>query len=124
MDKIIEIINENLNRYVSKLEIVTNNIANIETPNYKRREIVFEDVLEEAKLRLKTSNEKHIKGIKSSYSNGKIIIDQSSPSRADGNNVVLEKEIKDLNEIQLMYQSLIKMLNYVLRGRKISIGGK
>jgi flagellar basal-body rod protein FlgB len=124
MDKIIEIINENLNRYVSKLEIVTNNIANIETPNYKRREIVFEDVLEEAKLQLKTSNEKHIKGIKSSYSNGKIIIDQSSPSRADGNNVVLEKEIKDLNEIQLMYQSLIKMLNYILRGRKISIGGK
>jgi flagellar basal-body rod protein FlgB len=124
MDKIIEIINENLNRYVSKLEIVTNNIANIETPNYKRREIVFEDVLEEAKLQLRTSNEKHIKGIKSSYSNGKIITDQSSPSRADGNNVVLEKEIKDLNEIQLMYQSLIKMLNYVLRGRKISIGGK
>jgi flagellar basal-body rod protein FlgB len=124
MDKIIEIINENLNRYVSKLEIVTNNIANIETPNYKRREIVFEDVLEEAKLQLRTSNEKHIKGIRSSYSNGKIITDQSSPSRADGNNVVLEKEIKDLNEIQLMYQSLIKMLNYVLRGRKISIGGK
>jgi len=124
MDEIIEIINENLNRYVLKLEIVTNNIANIETPNYKRREIVFEDVLEEAKLQLRTSNEKHIKGIKSSYSNGKIITDQSSPSRADGNNVVLEKEIKDLNEIQLMYQSLIKMLNYVLRGRKISIGGK
>jgi flagellar basal-body rod protein FlgB len=124
MDKIIEIINENLNRNVSKLEIVTNNIANIETPNYKRREIVFEDVLEEAKLQLRTSNEKHIKGIRSSYSNGKIITDQSSPSRADGNNVVLEKEIKDLNEIQLMYQSLIKMLNYVLRGRKISIGGK
>jgi flagellar basal-body rod protein FlgB len=124
MDEIIEIINENLNRYVSKLEIVTNNIANIETPNYKRREIVFEDVLEEAKLQLRTSNEKHIKGIKSSYSNGKIITDQSSPSRADGNNVVLEKEIKDLNEIQLMYQALIKMLNYVLRGRKISIGGK
>jgi flagellar basal-body rod protein FlgB len=124
MDKIIEIINKNLNGYVSKLEVVTNNIANIETPNYKRREFVFEDILNEVKIQLKTTNEKHIKGIRSTYSNGKIVIDQSFSSRVDGNNVILEREIKDLNEILLMYQSLIKMVNYILRGRKISIGGK
>lgn len=120
----LNIIGKNLSNLKLKLEVISNNIANLNTPNYKRKDIVFDDIFNDIKLKMKITHPGHKEGSVSYVSTKKVVIDNTFPERADGNNVILEKEVKELNEVQVFYQSLIKMLNYILRGRKIVIGGR
>jgi len=108
-----------------RAEVIANNIANVETPNFKRKYVVFENALQEAlegkHLQLKRTDPKHITG--SLSVSPRIDTDSSTTMRNDGNNVDIDREMTELASNTLRYRvlaslasRLIERYNVVLRG--------
>ena len=92
---------------------ITHNIANENTPNYKRKIVTFEDQLKQSiknnKISLRTTNEKHI-GISKDSFNPLELEDKSVSYRIDGNNVNIDTESADLAKNTIMYDALTKQI--------------
>lgn len=92
---------------------ITQNIANENTPKYKRKIVSFEDQLKESiqknRISLETTNEKHIGVSKNNFS-PKTIKDPSTSYRIDGNNVNINTESADLAKNTIMYDALIRQV--------------
>ena len=93
-------------------ELISNNIANQDTPGYKRQDISFETELQQAlKFSKYTSVDDKVSNIKLSRLNGKQYTDYGNYSyRLDGNNVDPEQEQVKLASNQLKYQGLMNSL--------------
>ena len=94
-------------------ELLTNNIANVSTPNYKRKDLDFESVLQG-----ELAGEKNLsKGVKKANQNletldAQVYTDNASLSyRLDGNNVDINTEEARLAENQIKYQALVDLMN-------------
>lgn len=90
-------------------EAISNNIANVSTPGYKRQDVAFEAELEKAlgKNRYKSMDEK-VADIKTSELTARPYLDSANYSyRLDENNVDIENENVMLAENQLKYQGLL-----------------
>lgn len=88
--------------------VIGNNIANVDTPGYKRQDVAFEDVL---KRELKSSKydtlQKAVDNVSLNKLEGRTYIDYASYSyRLDGNNVDIDTENVELASEQLRYQTL------------------
>lgn len=117
-------INTNIYNYVNILdkaadasnlrnELITNNIANVDTPNYKRKDLDFESVLQ-AELAGEKSLQKAVKNANKDLSilDPQVFTDNSSLSyRLDGNNVDINTEEAYLAENQIKYQTLVDLMN-------------
>ena len=92
---------------------ITHNMANENTPNYKRKLVSFEDQLKQSitnkRVTLKITNERHIDNGTNSF-NPKIVTDNTLSYRLDGNNVNIETEAANLAKNSLMYDALIKQV--------------
>lgn len=94
-------------------ELITNNIANVDTPNYKRKDINFEAILQ-AELAGGGSLDKAVKAANEDLStlDPQVFTDNSSLSyRIDGNNVDIATEEAYLAENQIKYQALVDLMN-------------
>ncbi len=94
-------------------ELLTNNIANVSTPNYKRKDLDFETVLQG-----ELAGEKNLsKAVKKANQNletldAQVYTDNASLSyRLDGNNVDINTEEARLAENQIKYQALVDLMN-------------
>lgn len=104
---------KSLDTYTKRAEALANNIANVNTPNYKRKDVQFESFLEKAiyedgrsLVGIKT-DKKHFKiGFDDSLSEieGKLIEENSTTMRNDGNNVDIEKEKVEQAKNNIRYQ--------------------
>ena len=88
--------------------VIGNNIANVDTPGYKRQDVAFEDVL---KRELKSSKydtlQKAVDNVSLNKLQGRTYTDYASYSyRLDGNNVDIDTENVELASEQLRYQTL------------------
>lgn len=97
-------------------EIISNNIANADTPGYKRQDIAFEAVLKEALGKCRHISmddmDDRVAALRNRALNGKLYTDYESFSyRLDGNNVDPENEQVMLAENQLKYQGLLASIN-------------
>lgn len=94
-------------------EAISNNIANVDTPGYKRQDVAFESVLKSAmgSSRYNTTDAK-VASIKSDRLAPRVYTDYANYSyRLDGNNVDVDNENVMLAENQLKYQGLISSIN-------------
>jgi flagellar basal-body rod protein FlgB len=87
-------------------KVVSKNIANIGTVNYKREDVVFKDLLADNMASLKTTNSKHI-GQNNFESENKIVPDNSREMASGINNVNIDEEMAELakNSIQFKFVS-------------------
>jgi flagellar basal-body rod protein FlgB len=76
-------------------KVAASNLANASTPGFKRREVSFEDQLEQAARGGRFEPE--------------VTVDRS-PGDADGNNVVSEDEVGALTRVELTYQALTRAM--------------
>ena len=92
-------------------ELLTNNIANVSTPNYKRLD--FESVLQ-AELGGEKDLSTAVKNANKSLEtlDAQVYTDNASLSyRLDGNNVDINTEEARLAENQIKYQALVDLMN-------------
>ena len=94
-------------------EAISNNIANVDTPGYKRQDVAFESVLQQAlgNNRYESMDDK-VANVNLSRLRGRAYVDYANYSyRLDGNNVDIENENVMLAENQMKYQGLISSIN-------------
>lgn len=82
---------------------IASNIANIETPGYRRLDIKFEDMLDKA---LRSSDPKDLMGIEP-----EIYQPQNTPIKSNGNDVSLEAEIGEMLKNSLRHTAYVRLLN-------------
>lgn len=118
-------INSNIYDYVNVLdkaadaswmrqEAISNNIANVNTPGYKRQDVSFEDGLQEAisNSRYRSTDEK-VANLSKADLRIRSYTDSSGFSyRLDGNNVDIDTENAALARNQLKYNALVDSINH------------
>lgn len=89
-----------------KQRIISDNIANYETPGYKAKSVAFQQELEQAEQK----NAGRSNGDKIKFK-AVVTTDDSSSIRPDGNNVNMEKESLELWRSYAQYNYLSDKLN-------------
>lgn len=97
-------------------EIISNNIANADTPGYKAKDLNFEAFLQrslnqEESLELMTTNERHIKESSSNQDNSIEVLDSSLQMRLDQNTVDIEQEMGKLLQNSLYFDGVSLQLS-------------
>ena len=116
---------ENAINYANtKQKVISQNIANVDTPNYKAKEVTFKDTLNQT-MEAKITSDKHIPYTASNSSSTKIVTKTGVSYNNNGNSVDMDKEMTDLATNQIYYNALIdrisgkfNSLETVIRGGK------
>ena len=109
--------------------LLASNVANLETPGYKSRDLVFEDALGEAMKAqlpgpLTVTNTKHMDGSRSlplEMVRPELILSATPDAALDGNTVNLETEMAKLAENQVAYQAYTQMISHKFQALKAAI---
>ena len=114
----LRVISKSLGVLAQKQKVLSNNIANVDTPGFKRSNVDFQQVLKQTVenqsrggLSLCTTDPKHLSLSQNSSDFIPVIKDMSSTYRKDGNNVDIEKEIVEINKNSLLYNSAVTFAN-------------
>jgi flagellar basal-body rod protein FlgB len=109
-------------------EVIANNIANVETPGFKKSIVAFENVLQTtlkkqrfSRLMLKT-HDNHLPGL-TRLPEPKIITVANTGMRNDFNNVDIDQEMAQLAKNSIYFQALAEQLNRQFTGLKNVISG-
>ncbi|MBQ5431015.1 MAG: flagellar basal body rod protein FlgB [Lachnospiraceae bacterium] len=90
--------------------VISNNLANVDTPTYKRKDVHFQDILQDELMKTKYSNlDQAVKSLDYNGDdlNGELYTDaQGFSYRIDKNNVDVDTENVELASEQLRYQAL------------------
>ncbi len=107
----INVLNKSADASWQRNTVITNNIANADTPNYKRQDVEFESYLYEA-VNGNDSLDEVVNNIDLDTLNTTTYTDKSNLSyRADGNNVDINTENVELAKNQLKYYTLMDSMN-------------
>ncbi|MCR5216867.1 MAG: flagellar basal body rod protein FlgB [Lachnospiraceae bacterium] len=110
----INVLNKAADVKVYRNEVISNNIANVDTPNYKRKDVLFEENLQRAlenasdgmgsaaTLKQKVANIDLNQAKEVTY-----ICHSGLSYRQDGNNVDMATEQTELAANQIQYQALV-----------------
>ncbi|MBW3542166.1 MAG: flagellar basal body protein [Planctomycetes bacterium] len=95
--------------------VTSHNIANVNTPGYRRLEVHFEDALAE---QLRGGGAFDPEGVRP-----EIVEDRSGTYRRDGNNVDINQEMARLNKNTLLHNTWVQILSSQLATMRRSITG-
>jgi len=112
-------------------QILGNNLANSDTPNFKARDINFADVLKNELagitrsegLKLVNTNSAHLKG-KVSIEDPKLLYRIPDQPAMDGNTVDGDIELSELTKNSVFTESALTMLGGTIRSRMSAITGQ
>ena len=126
------ILEKSLDLRSKRHQVLSANIANMDTPNYKAFELVIEDELKKPPghtggIKLARTDERHLPI--SPGSRDDVKLSQAKPPeftlRGDGNTVDIDKTMGDLAENTLLYKTLAQLISKKFLGLKNVIqGGK
>lgn len=102
-------------------ELIANNIANVDTPNYKRQDINFEAQLRRAlgESRYESVDAK-VGHLSSDELKARVYTDSANFSyRVDGNNVDIDTENVELASNQIKYNGIMTSINHEFSNLKM-----
>ncbi len=107
-------------------EAISNNIANVDTPNYKRQDVSFETELQHAlgasKFRSLDDKVSALNGERLSPIEPRTSFDHAGFSyRLDGNNVDIDTENVELASNQIKYNALVQSIDQEFKNLKAVI---
>ncbi|HHT9126575.1 MAG TPA: flagellar basal body rod protein FlgB [Candidatus Brocadiia bacterium] len=117
-DKQLGLLEKVIDASVIRHKVIANNIANVNTPGYKRLDTSFET---ELKAALKGSGSSDISSIKP-----KVVVaknTEKTSQRNDGNNVNIEEEVSELVKNALSYNVFVQLMSKKFAMLKSAIGG-
>ncbi|MFA5524463.1 MAG: flagellar basal body rod protein FlgB [Tissierellales bacterium] len=94
---------------------ISENIANVNTPDYKRKTVDFEGILknelENGKLKLYTTNKRHIEVSVGNGLNSVIMENRNLAVRRDGNSVNIDIEIAERAKNEIYYNAISRQVS-------------
>ncbi|MHC0038134.1 flagellar basal body rod protein FlgB [Pseudoneobacillus sp. C159] len=126
----VNLLHAALNASSLRQDVISNNISNAETPGYKSKQVVFEEILKQH-----VTNQMSFKGIRTDSRHLQIgrQMDLPSPQTVEltetvvqnsGNNVDIEEEMTRLSKNALWYYTLTQQLNSEFQKLSIAIKGR
>ena len=88
---------------------IANNVANVDTPGFKAAEVRFEDALKTAVSRSQAGGTINQTDLNASASRSTLV--DATSTRADGNNVDIDREMEMLGEANLNYSALTQVMS-------------
>ncbi len=115
-------------------QVLSNNIANVNTPQFKRSDVVFGDQLQQAldkedkkgakRLALQTTNPRHLSPT-AGASGPRVVRDDTVSMRTDGNNVDIDREMAEVAKNSIFYQANAQQLSrYYATLKSVITGGR
>ena len=116
-------------------EVISDNIANVNTPNFRKSDVNFEDMLArelygekppEGQLQMVRTHDKHLphKALPV-HAEPTVVTDETTTMRTDNNNVDIDVEMANLAKNQLYYNALATQLGgYVTKMRNAITSGQ
>jgi flagellar basal-body rod protein flgB len=108
-----------LDAYSMRNESISSNLANVNTPNYKRKYVKFEEYLtasyDKQHLKGATTNTRHIEIPSFSRTAPFLATDNSVSTREDGNNVNLDTEEVDSVKNYISYSMVADQISSYLK---------
>lgn len=103
--------------------VLSENIANINTPGYKRKDVVFDTMLEDflsgSRASLVTTNPKHMGG--AVIGEPTVSVEDRTNLRLDGNNVNIDTEMAEIAQNSIKYNAMTTDVNNQIRRLKAAI---
>ena len=126
LDKIFSSVNtlqQGLNASWLRNEVISNNIANVDTPGFKASHVRFEEIMAEAtgsgagSLSMAVTDERHLGGAAGTLANiePQVLKDESTSVRLDGNNVNIDNEMVELAKNSINYFTTVSKINSEFR---------
>lgn len=107
-------------------KVIANNIANVNTPGFKKSEVSFEDKLQQAlagtHLPLAVTNSRHLSGASdASLPMPEVYTVVNTTMRQDGNNVDIDQEMALMAENNIYYNAVAQQISNYFAGLKTAI---
>ena len=116
-DQTLEAAESYMGRLVQRQQIVASNLANIDTPGYKTKDISFhatmQELLSDSSMALRTSRPEHAGEWNPLPQRVQVFEVQGLPSQPDFNNIDLDKEMLKLSETAFGYS----LMSQIVRGK-------
>lgn len=111
-DTTMNVLEQSMDYSTKRNAVISNNIANVDTPNFKSQDVVFKNVLDDALkgLELKRTHPKHIPHTANNES-FKVITNRNTLYNHNQNNVDIDKEMANLAKNQIYYRGLVDRMN-------------
>ncbi|WP_127580597.1 flagellar basal body rod protein FlgB [Paenibacillus koleovorans] len=108
-------------------KVISNNVANVDTPYFKRSDVVFEDLLQQ-ELQTQTiegyrTDPRHIPIGRKTTVSPEVMRDEKSLMNNNFNNVDIDYEMTLLAKNQLRYNVLMTQVNHDLKMFRTAING-
>lgn len=126
--KSVDLLHRGLSTLSLRREVIANNIANADTPNFKRSDVSFEHSLQQALKSetepqdvLKTTDPRHIQlsqHIDYRTVKPRVRLDYLTQSQNNGNNVNVEEELVSADQTQMLYSLLSRSVTFEFKQMK------
>ncbi len=116
LDKNVVLLSKLLDLTASTNKVIANNIANVNTPGYKKSEVSFEKELLKA---VETKNVDKVKNIQESIS-----LSKDKSTKKDGNNVDLDQELVTFYQMSDRHNIYLEILSKKFKGMIAAIHGR
>jgi flagellar basal-body rod protein FlgB len=107
----------------TKNKVISKNIANIGTENYKRQDVDFKSILSENMGQMKATNPKHLKLTQNNKPEFEISKDNSLDNVSGVNNVDIDQEMSELAANSLQFRFASRKIGDYYRGLQNVIRG-
>lgn len=131
--KTFYLLEKGLDASLVRQQVISDNIANVDTPGFKRTEVTFESQMQRAlnseqepRFPVNLTQKGHIDFFKPlDYRDvrAKLVIEHFTNYRNDKNNVDIEKEISDAVKNSLKYKAMTQRLNSSFRAMEMVLQG-
>lgn len=112
-DSITALIEAGIRAESLRQKAIANNVANLETPGYRRIDVKFEELLAKS---LDSSGSVDLSKLEP-----QIYRPKQTPVKSNGNDVSLESEVGEMIKNSLRYTTYIRLLNKKYRGIELVI---
>lgn len=120
----INVLNKSADASWTRNQLLSNNLANASTPNYKRKDIEFQTYLAR-QLQGSGSLDQKVSGVDLNSIEPTVYTDHSSLSyRLDGNNVDVDTESANLAQNQIRFNALMDSMTSEFNRIKLAITSK
>ncbi|MCR4419879.1 MAG: flagellar basal body rod protein FlgB [Clostridia bacterium] len=125
-----ELLNRALDAFAVRQRVIAHNVANLNTPGYKKYRVRFEEELQEARRRsdlpLYRTHPQHLDPRRApEEAEPEVVRETATSSRPDGNNVDLTEQMVQLAMNQFYYQLAAQSASgYLARLRLVITGGR
>jgi flagellar basal-body rod protein FlgB len=123
MDKGIQLLEEIIKTSAFRHKVLASNIANVDTPGYKAKDIPFSQEVNNQVIEMTATSPDHFQGAKNPKEVKGMVPVERSPGE-DGNNVALDMELANMTENALLYEAGVKLLSRKLMIYKNAVRGR